>query len=68
VQFFIETINDFKTATSHNLDLFELPIENQILLEQNNVFLEMVHDFDYFFRQKAEIVSKEFRKENKGNL
>ena len=66
VNFFIETINDFQTATSHNLDLFELEVENRILLEQNNEFVSMLHDFDYFFRRKAEIISKEFRKENKG--
>jgi hypothetical protein len=66
VKFFIETITDFETVNFHNLDLFELPIENQLLLEQNDQFVEMIHDFDYFFRQKAKIISKEFREENKG--
>ena len=68
VQFFIETVNDFRTATLHNLDLFELPIENSLLIENNDSFLEMMHDFDYFYRRKTQIVSKEFRKENKGKL
>lgn len=66
-QFSIETVNDFKTTTQHNLDLFELPVENRLLLDQNKTFLEMMHDFDYFFRKRAQIVSQEFRKENKGN-
>lgn len=65
-KFSIETVNDFKTVIQHNLDLFELPVENRILLEQNETFLEMMHDFDYFFRERAQIVSREFRQENKG--
>ena len=68
VKFFIETINDFEKATSHNLELFELPSENKILLEKNDLLMEMMLDFDYYFRKKSQIISEEFRKENKGKI
>lgn len=67
MKFEIETINDFKKATNHDLEVFELPIENQILRERHEQLIEFFSLFDYFYKLKAQTVCEEFKETNKGN-
>ena len=65
MKFVIESLNDFKGAVSHQLEVFELPFENLTLKNKNTELTDFLNDFDYFFRVQAITVSSEFKAKNK---